>query len=253
MPKLSVCIICKNEQSRIEACLSSVSWADEIVLLDSGSTDKTLELAAKYTNKIFTNLDWPGFGIQKGLAAERASHDWVLSIDCDEIVTDSLRDEILTELDRITPDQVIVLNRLTHFCDQFVYHSGWHPDPIVRIYNKKKYSFNSNLVHESVDCGNAPRIQLKSKLQHYTFEGLDKYLAKRNGYAKIWAEERFKKGKSASSLKALSSAAFAFIRHYILRLGFLDGRVGLLISVIQMQYSFNKYMMLALLSDKKDE
>ena len=252
MPKLSVCIICKNEQSRIEACLSSVSWADEIVLLDSGSNDKTLELAAKYTDKIHTNIDWQGFGLQKSRAAELASHDWVLSIDCDEIVTDSLKIEILAQLEKVTPDQVIVLNRLTHFCGQFVYHSGWHPDPIVRIYNKTKYGFNHNLVHESVKCDNAPRVQLKSKLEHYTFEGLDKYLAKRNGYAKIWAQERFKKGKSASSLKALSSAAFAFIRHYILRLGFLDGRVGLLISVIQMQYSFNKYMMLALLGSQKD-
>ena len=252
MPKLSVCIICKNEQSRIEACLSSVSWADEIVLLDSGSNDKTLELAAKYTDKIHTNIDWQGFGLQKSRAAELASHDWVLSIDCDEIVTDSLKIEILAQLEKVTPDQVIVLNRLTHFCGQFVYHSGWHPDPIVRIYNKTKYGFNHNLVHESVKCDNAPRVQLKSKLEHYTFEGLDKYLAKRNGYAKIWAQERFKKGKSASSLKALSSAAFAFIRHYILRLGFLDGRVGLLISVIQMQYSFNKYMMLALLASQKD-
>ena len=252
MPKLSVCIICKNEQSRIEACLSSVSWADEIVLLDSGSNDKTLELAAKYTDKIHTNIDWQGFGLQKSRAAELASHDWVLSIDCDEIVTDSLKIEILAQLEKVTPDQVIVLNRLTHFCGQFVYHSGWHPDPIVRIYNKTKYGFNHNLVHESVKCDNAPRVQLKSKLEHYTFEGLDKYLAKRNSYAKIWAEERFKKGKSASSLKALSSAAFAFIRHYILRLGFLDGRVGLLISVIQMQYSFNKYMMLALLGSQKD-
>ncbi len=252
MPKLSVCIICKNEQSRIEACLSSVIWADEIVLLDSGSTDKTLEIAEKYTDKIFSNPDWPGFGIQKSRAVDLASHDWVLSIDCDEIVTEALRDEILYQLERITSDQVIVLNRLTHFCGQFVYHSGWHPDPIVRLFNKQNYNFNQNLVHESVDCGNAPRIQLKNKLEHYTFEGLDKYLAKRNGYAKIWADERFKKGKTASSLKALSSAAFAFIRHYILRLGFLDGRVGLLISVIQMQYSFNKYMMLAILSDNKD-
>ncbi len=252
MPKLSVCIICKNEQSRIQACLSSVRWADEIVLLDSGSTDKTLELAAQYTDKIYTKLDWQGFGLQKSHAAELATHDWVLSIDCDEIVTESLKDEILTQLEKITPDQVVVLNRLTHFCGQFVYHSGWHSDPIVRIYNKTKYNFNHNLVHESVNCGNAPQIQLKSKLEHYTFEGLDKYLAKRNGYAKIWAEERFKKGQSASSLKALSSAVFAFIRHYFLRLGFLDGRVGLLISVIQMQYSFNKHMMLVLLSNQKD-
>jgi len=252
MPNLFVCTICKNELSRIEACLSSFSWADEIVLLDSGSTDKTLELAAKYTDKVFINLDWQGFGIQKSRAAELTNNDWVLSVDCDEIVTESLRDEILAQLDKISIEQVIVLNRLTHFCGQFVYHSGWHPDPIVRIYNKTKYSFNHKLVHESVNCGKAPRLQLKNKLEHYTFEGLDKYLAKRNGYAKIWAEERFKKGKSASSLKALSAATFAFIRHYILRLGFLDGRVGLLISVIQMQYSFNKYMMLAILSSQKN-
>lgn len=250
MTKLSVCIICKNEQDKIEACLSSVSWADEIVILDSGSTDKTLEIAAKYTDKIFTNIDWQGFGTQRNRVQDLASHDWVFAIDCDEIVSEPLKNEIIHRLADLKPEQAIVLNRLTSFCGKFVYHSGWHPDPIVRIYNKKTYRYNQNLVHESVSCSKAPKIRLQNKLEHYTFENLGDYLDKRNNYAKIWAQDRHNKGKSASPLKAVNSAIFAFIRHYVLRLGFLDGKTGLLISVIQMQYSFNKYMMLNLLSNK---
>jgi len=251
MPKLSVCIICKNEENKIEACLNSVKWADEIIIVDSGSTDNTLRIARKYTDKVFEHIDWSGFGSQKRRAEDYATNDWVLSIDSDEIISEALQKEVLEELVNIKDNEVLVLNRLTHFCGQFVRHSGWHPDPLVRIYNKTQYRFNKNLVHESVSCKGSVKKNLKNKLLHYTFDNLVSYLAKRNGYAEIWAKERFQEGKKASVIKALSSSVFSFIRHYILRLGILDGKVGLLISIIQMQYSFNKYMMLLMMNNNK--
>ncbi|WNC67913.1 glycosyltransferase family 2 protein [Thalassotalea nanhaiensis] len=249
--KLSVCIICKNEEDKIERCLSSLTFADEIVLLDSGSTDETLTIAKKFTDKIFIREDWLGFGEQRRRAEELATNDWILAIDSDEVVPEALQVEIKAHMQSVNDDDVLVLNRLTSFCGKFVHHSGWYPDPIVRIYNRTKYRYNENLVHESVSCKGSKKIQLKEDLLHYTFDNLKDYLVKRCGYAEAWAEERYKKGKSSSSLKAVTSALFAFIRHYILRRGFLDGRTGLLISVIQMQYTFNKYMLLVLKNEAK--
>lgn len=250
-PKLSVCVICKDEEKNIQACLESVIWADEIILLDSGSTDATLAIASRYTKNIHSREDWEGFGIQRRRAEDLATNDWIFALDSDEVVSDELRDEIQNSLLTSSPDNVYILNRLTNFCGKFIYHSGWYPDPIARIYNKNNFRYNSKLVHESLDCQDAKKIRLRADLLHYTFSDLNSYLIKRNKYAFEWAKERHESGKTANTIKALSSSCFAFFRHYVLRKGFLDGRTGLLISVIQMQYTFNKYMLLIHMNDQK--
>jgi (heptosyl)LPS beta-1,4-glucosyltransferase len=239
--KISVTIICKNEESRIRRCLNSVCWADEIVVVDSGSTDETLKIVAEYTDRIFINTEWPGFGLQKRLAVKKASNDWVLAIDSDEVVSEELRDEIINCMVTADENTVYRVNRLTNFCDKFIYHSGWHPDRIVRLFNKKHYQYNDAFVHETVACKGANKVDLRGKLFHYTFDSLELYIDKRNKYAKAWAESQFKKGRKSNVLEMLGRTLFAFIRHYIIRLGFLDGYHGFLISVIQMQYTFNKY------------
>jgi len=239
--KLSVTIICKNEEAIIRRCLESVSWVDEIVVVDSGSTDKTLEIVAEFTDKIYSNTEWPGFGLQKRLAVEKASNEWVLALDSDEVVSDELRDEIIELLPEINEDYVYRVNRLTHFCNKFIYHSGWHPDRIVRLFNKNHYTYNDKYVHETVDSKSAKKIDLQGKLYHYTFESLEEYMNKRNSYAKAWADSQYKKGRKTSTLGIIGHSFFAFIRHYIIRLGVLDGYHGFLISIIQMQYTFNKY------------
>lgn len=242
--KISVCIICKNEEDKIEACLKSVIWADEIVVVDSGSTDATLDIVKRYTDKVFVYSDWPGFGKQKRRAEEHASNDWLFSIDSDEVVPAELAIELQNAVNTASLDDVFTVNRLTHFCGQFIYHSGWYPDRIVRLYNKTRFRFNENMVHESISCATATKTDLKHNLLHYTFSDLSVYLQKRMRYANESAEEKFKKGKKGSLIQGTFSGLFAFIRHYILRRGFLDGRIGFLIAAIQCQYTFNKYALL---------
>jgi len=239
--KISVIIICKNEATKIKRCLESVKWADEIVLLDSGSTDNTLAIASDYTDKIFTNTDWQGFGPQKRLAEGYAANDWVLAIDSDEIISEELRNEIIEKIKTADEKEVFRLNRLTHFCGKYIKHSGWYPDRIVRLYNKKHYHYNDAYVHESVDCKEAKKTNLKGAFFHYTNDTLEAYINKRNSYAQAWAENQHKKGRRTNFLSIILHTLFSFARHYIFRLGFLDGYHGFMIAVIQMQYTFNKY------------
>lgn len=242
MKKISICIICKNEENKIANCLASISWADEIVIVDSGSTDNTLEIAKQFTDKIFVEEDWQGFGIQRRRAENFASNDWIFAIDCDEVVTEKLKNEILTYINTASNSDVMCVNRLTKFCDQFIYHSGWYPDRIARIYNKTSYRYNEALVHEALDCKGCKKIHLKGDLLHYQYDDIYQYINKRNRYASLGADYKRLQGKKSGILKATFSSIFAFIRHYILRLGFLDGRLGFVIAVIQMQYTFNKYL-----------
>lgn len=242
MNKISVCIICKNEESKIAQCLDSIKWADEIVIVDSGSTDKTIEIARKYTDKVFINEDWQGFGIQRQRAEQFATYDWVFAIDCDEFVPEELQKEIISLISKATINQVYYLNRLTHFCGQYILHSGWYPDKIARIYNKKEYQYNNKLVHESVKCNDCERIDLDNNLIHFQYDDISQYINKRNRYAQISADEKLAAGKKYGLNKAVFSAFIAFIRHYFLKKGFMDGRLGFVIAVIQMQYTFNKYL-----------
>ena len=239
--KISVVIICKNESNRIRRCLESVQWADEIVVVDSGSTDDTLEVVSEFTDKIYQHHDWQGFGLQKRIAEDKASNDWILAIDSDEVLSKELQREIKSAVESATADEVFRFNRLTHFCGKFIRHSGWYPDRIVRLYNKNNYRYNDAFVHESVVCNGAKIIDLKGEFFHFTTDSLEEYIDKRNRYARAWAKRQYEKGKRASILQIIIRPPFAFFRHYILRLGVLDGYHGFLISMIQMQYTFNKY------------
>ncbi|MFW2373045.1 MAG: glycosyltransferase family 2 protein [Gammaproteobacteria bacterium] len=239
--KISVAIICKNEAVRIRRCLDSVSWADEIVVVDSGSTDGTLKIVREYTDKVYEYHDWKGFGNQRRIAEDKTSNDWILAIDSDEVVSQELRQEIELAIKQASDNDVFRFNRLTYFCGKFIRHSGWYPDRIVRLYNRHKFRYNDAFVHESVNCKGANVIDLKGEFFHYTTDSLDQYIDKRNSYAKAWARRQYENGKRASRIQIVVRPLFAFVRHYILRLGILDGYHGFLISVIQMQYTFNKY------------
>lgn len=247
--KISVAIICKNEAKRIRRCLESIKWADEIVIVDSGSTDDTLNIAREFTDKIFEYKNWQGFGNQRRIAEDKTNNDWILAIDSDEVLSQDLQKEINSVIEQADDSKVYRFNRLTHFCGKFIRHSGWFPDKIVRLYNKNKFRYNDAFVHESVACKGAEVMDLKGAFFHYTTDSLDEYIDKRNRYAQAWAKRQYDKGKRAYMLQILTRPLFAFFRHYILRLGVLDGYHGFLIAVIQMQYTFNKYNFLKFKSD----
>ena len=166
--RLSVVMIAKNAADLLPDCLGSVSWADEIIVLDSGSTDNTVELARRLGAQVYTHTDWRGYGIQRQRAQDYATGDWVLMIDTDERVTPELRQAILKVLDAPQRGAIYSIARRNYFLGRFMRHSGWYPDRVLRLYERARYRYNDNLVHESLDSLGAEVIPLTGDLLHLT-------------------------------------------------------------------------------------
>ncbi|GKV77147.1 lipopolysaccharide biosynthesis protein [Pectobacterium brasiliense] len=239
-PRLSVVLISLNAEEILADCLSSVGWADEIVVLDSGSNDNTQAIAYQYGAKFFKNTSWPGFGKQRQLAQQYATGDYILMIDTDERITPALRQSIEAVLNSPKKDTVYRFARSNLFLGRFMRHSGWYPDHVIRLY-PNNYYYNDNDVHESLDYGKSEVVTLQGDLEHLTCRDFFSFQEKQLMYAKSWARERFQKGKHCSYLAIYTHATSAFIKTWILRAGFLDGKQGLLLSIINFQYTFNKY------------
>lgn len=242
MSTLSVALIVKNEELNLAECLDTVTWADEIVILDAGSDDSSIEIAKKYTDKIFVNTDWQGFGIQRQRLQEFTSGDWVLMLDADERLTPELISEIKKVVNNNDTNTVYSLARLSWCFGAFIRHSGWYPDYVTRLYAKDKANYNNKLVHEKLEFGSSiKKVKLKGDLLHFTYRDLEHYLVKSAGYAKAWAIQKQAKGKSSSLLKAFSHGVACFLKMYVFRLGFLDGRQGLLLALLSGHSTFVKY------------
>lgn len=242
MPTLSVYIICMNETEMLADCLESVKWADEIIVLDSGSTDDTLEIAKRYTDKIYVSDHWQGFGIQKQRAQSYATGDWVLSIDSDERVTPELKEEILTVVKENNQDNVYAVPRLPDVFGHFLRHGGWYPARKVRLYARNKGQYGSQRVHEKLEFNaNVNTVNLKSDLLHYTYRDLEHYLVKSAQYATEWSIQRQQRGKKSSLLKGFLHGVGCFIKIYFIKAGFLDGKYGLLIALLSGHSTFAKY------------
>lgn len=242
MATLSVALIVKNEEKNLAACLDTVMWADEIVVLDAGSDDKTIEIAKKYTDKVFVNADWQGYGIQRQRLQKFTSCDWILMLDADERLTSELISEIKKAVKHDDNNIVYALPRLSWCFGKFIRHSGWYPDYVTRLYAKDKAKYSDQLVHEKLEFdSSAKKIKLKGDLLHYTYRDLEHYLVKSASYAKAWAIQRQAKGKSSSLLKAFSHGLSCFLKMYIFRLGFLDGKQGLLLALLSGHSTFAKY------------
>ena len=246
---ISVVVITKNEEANIERCLSSVSWADEIVVVDSGSTDRTVEISKQLGARVSVTADWPGFGPQKNRALEQATGDWVLSLDADEWVTQALRDEILSVISR--PDGAVAVRvpRLSSFCGRFMRHSGWWPDYVTRLFRRGAARFSDDVVHERVIAGGKAGT-LRTPIMHETFVDLDELLQKMNNYSSLAAQEMRHGGRKAGLAGAVLRGLWAFIRTYLLRGGFLDGREGFMLAVATAEGTYYRYAKLMLL-DKK--
>jgi glycosyltransferase involved in cell wall biosynthesis len=241
MANISVIIITKNEADNIRACLESVKWADEIVIVDSGSTDSTAEICRELGAKVHVH-DWPGFGLQKNRALSYAVHDWVFSIDADERVTPELQSQ-LTKAMESNIENGYYVPRLSQFCGKFIRHSGWYPDYVLRLFRRTKGRFSDDMVHERVILeGTAGK--LTSPLLHYSYLDEADVQRKTDQYAKTGALQMYKNGKSASYADAPLRAGWAFLRTYLLRLGFLDGIAGFDIALMNARTTYLKYMQL---------
>lgn len=245
---MSVTVITHNEAHNIEACLRSVSFADQVVVLDSGSTDDTVQIARSLGAEVAVSPDWPGFGIQKNRALALASSDWVLSLDADERVTPELQAEILACLKAPTPD-VYSFPRLSSYCGQYMRHSGWYPDRVTRLFRRTAARFSDDLVHEKV-VAHGPVGQLHSHLLHESFRNFEAVLDKANRYSTAGAQSLLNKGRAGSVGKAIGHGLWAFIRTYFLRLGFMDGQMGLVLAISNAEGTYYRYLKLWLLSQE---
>lgn len=235
---LSVIIITRNEAHNLRACLQSVSWAEEIIVVDSGSTDDTVTIAREFTPQVYKH-DWPGFGAQKNRALNYAGRDWVLSLDADERVTPELHSQIIRAMGE-GRESGFYLPRLSQFCGQFVRHSGWYPDYVLRLFKRGEGRFSDDLVHESVIL-QGPSGRLTSPLLHFSYRSDADVSRKIEQYAAAAALQMRRNGKTATRADAPIRAGWAFVRTYFLRLGFLDGVAGIGIARMNARTTYLKY------------
>jgi glycosyltransferase involved in cell wall biosynthesis len=235
---LSVVVITKNAATQIAACLESASFAEEILVVDSGSNDGTAELAAQRGARVMQK-EWLGFGAQKQFAVEAARHDWVLCLDADERVSEALRASILAVLGAPAA-QAYAMPRCNRFMGRWLRHGEGYPDWSLRLFDRRRARWSPDPVHEKV-LTDAPVARIAGDLLHDSAETLAGYLDKQNRYTSMQAEVLFKTGKRASPAQLLLSPLLRFVKFYFLRLGFLDGTAGLVHIVIGCCNSFHKY------------
>jgi glycosyltransferase involved in cell wall biosynthesis len=248
---LSVIVITRDEEANIADCLASVAFASELVVVDSGSTDRTVELAQAAGAKVVRTTDWPGFGAQKNRALAQATQPWVLSIDADERVTPALRDEILAVVGEAAPRfDAWDMPRRSSFCGQYMSHSGWYPDRVTRLFRRGRARFSDDLVHERVVV-DGPMGHLRHDLLHATYPDLETMLQKLDRYSTASARAMHERGVRSSPAGAIARGLWAFIRTYVLRLGFLDGRLGFVLALSIAETTYYKYLKLWLLSQPK--
>ncbi len=242
-PTLAVALIVKNEAQHLEACLETVhDWVDEIVVMDSGSTDNTKEIARRYTDKFFVNDTWPGFGPQRRLAQSHVEADYILWLDADERVTPELKESILQAVAENKTNTLYQFARLSWVFGRYIRHCGWYPDRVLRLYPTKLTQYNDALVHEKVEMNASMKLEtLKGDAIHYTYNDIHHYLVKSAGYAKAWADQRQAKGKKSSLSQGIGHAIGCFLKMYVLKRGFLDGKQGFLISLLSAHSTFVKY------------
>ena len=245
--KLSVIIITKDEEQSIEKCLKSISWADEIIVVDANSSDRTAIISEELGAKVFIQKEWLGFGSQKNLALSLASKKWVLSLDADEIVSSQLKEEILKAIKSEAENQSFKIPRSSSYCGQFIKHSGWSPDYVLRLFPREYARFSDDLVHEKV-VFNGEIKSLKNALIHTSYDNLEDVLDKTNRYSTAGASMLYNKGKKSYLSTAILKGLWAFTRTYFLRLGFLDGRMGFVLAVSNAEATYYKYLKLFILS-----
>ncbi len=243
--RLSVVVIARNEEQVIARCLESVRFADELIVLDGGSTDRTVEICEGLGARVEHAPDWPGFGPQKNRALALATGDWVLSIDADEWLSPELAAEVQA-LAGGGDAAAYALPRLSSFCGRFIRHSGWWPDYVVRLFRRGSARFSDDAVHERLIVDG--RIErLNGLLMHESIRDLEDALAKVDRYSSAGAAMLYREGRRATLATAIVRGGWTFVRTYLLRAGFLDGREGFMVAIYAAENTFHKYLKLMLL------
>jgi len=239
MTPLSVIVITKNESQNIAACLESVRWADEIIVVDAESTDETVAIAQQFTQKVFVR-PWQGFAAAKQFAIAQTTHEWILWLDADERVLPELATEIQNVITSKPSHAAFTVARRAYFLGRWIKHSGWYPGRVARLFHKQRAHFNSASVHEGLVI-NGSVGELRNDLLHFTDPTIYRYFEKYNRYTTLAADELHSKGRHFHLADVLVRPVWQFIRMYIIRLGFLDGVQGLLLALFSSSYVFTKY------------
>lgn len=247
---LTATVITLNEARHIEACLASLAFADERIVVDSGSTDGTQELARRAGATVIER-EWPGYAAQKDFAASQAAHDWILSLDADERVTPALAEEIRRTID--APGDVVGFRvpRVTFHLGRWIRTTDWYPDFQLRLYDRRHAGWARRRVHESVTA-RGPVAKLTHDLQHYAYRDIAHHYETMQRYTRLAALQMHDDGRSASPVHLLLHPPFAFLRNYVLKRGFMDGMPGLIISAMNAHYVFMKFAKLWALRSSLD-
>jgi glycosyltransferase involved in cell wall biosynthesis len=236
----SVIVITKDEEANIASCLASVAWAREIVIVDAGSTDRTVEIAQAVTSKVFVR-PWDGFGPAKNFALNQATGEWILWLDADERVTETLRDELVQAMRSAATEVTgFTMPRRANFLGAWISHCGWYPGRVTRLFRRQAGRFSQHRVHERLEL-TGTIMPLTADLLHYTDPDLFHYYEKFNRYTTLAAEELYARGGSFRLRDLIVRPLWTFIRMYVLRLGFLDGIAGLILCSCSAGYVFTKY------------
>ena len=239
-PRLSAIVIAKNEAADLPDCLASLAFCDEIVVVDSGSTDDTVAIARAAGAVVRVTEDWPGFGLQKQRALDLSTGDFVLSVDADERIPADLADEIRAAIER--GDRAgWRINRRSSFLGRFLLHGGWYPDRVLRLARRSAARFSPDLVHERMVVEGAVG-DLDRDMIHHSYRSIDEVLDKGRRYALASAAERRSRGKRGGLVIALPRATWAFLRHYVLKAGFLDGAHGFVAALAKAQETFWRWL-----------
>jgi len=238
--KLSVYVIAYNDEPNMRACLESVIWADELVVVDSYSTDKTAAIAREFTDKVY-QVEFKGFGHLRNEALSYCSHEWIFSLDSDERMTPALQEEIRTVLDRGPEADAYFVPRKNYFLGRWIKHCGWYPDyRQPQLFRKNRLRYREELVHESFTCDGSVGYLLQPALQ-YPFRDIDHYIAKQDRYSDLMAKRMVEQGRRFSPYQLVTHPLASFVKMALLRRGFLDGMPGLILSGLYGYYTFMKY------------
>ncbi len=236
MKRLSVTVVAWNEEARLRACLDSVAWADEIAVVDAESTDKTVQLAREFTDRVWVR-PWPGFAVQKNFAIDQATGDWILSLDADERVTPALGERIKAIVRADGPADGYRIPRRNVFWGAWVRHGGLYPDHQLRLFRRGAGRFAENAVHESVEVSG--RVEaLAEPLLHESYRDLEDFVQRSNRYSTLAALDWVRRGRPMRAVDLIAKPLGRFLSMYVLRRGFLDGWRGLVLAILYAEYVF---------------